>query len=225
MINYICEKIPMNLFVGKAVIIRWVVVAVIVMAAMIWGYFIMTAARPHELLLPVYGERNADSTDHTIPDFTVTSQDGKTVTQRNFKGKIYVSDFFFTTCQGICPLMSDQLVRVADRYANNDHVLLLSHTSKPEEDSLPVLKKYAQQHHADPAKWYFVTAPKKVINSLARNAYLVGGTSGSGDEEFVHTQYLVLVDPEKRIRGFYDGTDSVEVDKLIDDIAVLLKEE
>lgn len=212
------------MWVGKAVIIRWAVVAVIVFAAMIWGYFIITENQIKESSLPVYGQRNGDSTDHTISTFSLKDQDGKIITQSDFNGKIYVADFFFTTCEGICPLMSDQMERIAGKFKGNTNVLLLSHTVKPEEDSVPVLKTYAKNHNADSSQWHFVIGEKSVINKLARTSYLVGGTEGNETSDFVHTQYFALIDPQKRIRGFYDGTDSIEVNKLISDIDILLKE-
>lgn len=213
------------MWVGRAVIFRWSVVAVIVFAAMIWGYFIITGNQIKESALPVYGQRNPDSTDHIISNFSLTDQDGKIITEADFKGKIYVADFFFTNCEGICPLMSDQMERIAGKFKGNTSVLLLSHTVKPEEDSISVLKEYSKNHNADSTQWHFVTGEKKVINKLARSSYLVGGTEGEESSDFVHTQFFALIDPIKRIRGFYDGTDSTEVNKLIGDIEILLKEE
>ena len=213
------------MWVGKAVIFRWSVVAVITFSAMVWGYFIITGNQVKESLLPVYGQRNNDSTDHVVSNFSLTDQDGKIITEENFNGKIYVADFFFTTCEGICPMMSDQMERIAAAFKENKLVMLLSHTVKPEEDSIPVLKEYAQKHSADSSQWYFVTGEKRVINKLARTSYLVGGAEGEEASDFVHTQFFALIDPQKRIRGFYDGTDSVEVNKLIGDIGILLREE
>ena len=212
------------MWVGKAVIFRWSVVAVIVLAAMVWGYFIITGSSIKISSLPVYGMRNNDSTDHTIADFSLINQEGKIITQDDFKDKIYVADFFFTNCEGICPLMSKQMERIANRYEGVSNFRLLSHTVKPEEDSITVLKKYAEDHHAETSQWYFVTGSKKDINKLARISYIVGGTNGNDSADFVHTQYFTLIDTQKRIRGFYDGTDSLEVDKLIGDIAILLRE-
>jgi protein SCO1/2 len=209
---------------GKQVLFRWIMVAIVFLSAVTWGYFIITENVPGELKLPVYGQRNDDSTYHKIVSFSLTDQDGREVTEENFENKIYVADFFFTTCPGICPIMSDQLVRVAEKYKDNDQVLLLSHTVKPEEDSVPVLKAYAKEHHADSSKWYFVTGPKHEINALAEKSYLVGGTEGVSDDEFVHTQFFALIVMEKRSRGFYDGTDSADVSKLLEDIDILLSE-
>ena len=213
------------MWVGKAVIFRWSVVAVIVLAAMVWGYFIITGSEIKISALPVYGIRNSDSTDHTVANFSLINQEGKIITQDDFKDKIYVADFFFTKCEGICPLMSSQMERIANKYEGVSNFRLLSHTVKPEEDSIAVLKKYAEDHHAKTSQWYFVTGSKKDINKLARVSYIVGGTVGDDSADFVHTQFLTLIDTQKRIRGFYDGTDSLEVDKLIGDIATLLREE
>ena len=219
---------PMNKlteWVGRAVIIRWSIVAVIVLAAMIWGYFIITENTIKESSLPVYGQRNDDSTDHKIANFRLMDQDGKMITQDEFKKKIYVADFFFTTCQGICPKMSDQMERIAEAYKKSPDVLILSHTVKPEEDSVPVLKEYSRLHNADSSKWFFVTGSKYEINRLAHASYYLGGESVNDSSDFVHTQFFALIDPQKRIRGYYDGTDSSEVNKLIQDIAILQKEE
>ena len=210
------------MFVGKAVILRWVVVGLVVAGAMTWGYQIITSTRV-ESHLPVYGEHEEDGTEHKIKDFSLINQDGRTVTQDNFNDKIYVADFFFANCEGICPIMSNQLMRVDERFKNNPEVLILSHTVKPHEDSIPVLKRYAEEHEAS-SNWYFVTGDVREINELAKNSYLVGATEGDTDEDFVHTQFFTLIDPQKRIRGFYDGTDSTEVSRLIDDIGKLVAE-
>lgn len=209
------------MWVGKAVLFRWAVVAVIFIAGMIWAYNIITESSIKMSSLPVFGHRNNDSTDHVVAPFSLKDQNGNIITGDEYKNKIYVADFFFTTCQGICPVMSDQMERVAEKYKGNQNVLFLSHTVKPEEDSIPVLKQYAIDHHADDSQWHFVTGDKHVINKLAFNSYLVTDTIS----EFVHTQYFALIDKQKRIRGYYDGTDSIEVNKLIGDILMLLREE
>jgi protein SCO1 len=207
-------------WVGKAVIFRWAVVAVIVFAAMIWGYHIIKNNQASMDSLPVYGNRNADSTEHVVGNFSLINQDGRLITQEDYKDKIYVADFFFTTCQGICPVMSDQMERVAEHFRDNPNVMFLSHTVKPEEDSVAALKEYARQHHADSLRWNFVTGNVHDINRLAFFSYLVADTTS----EFVHTQFFALIDPVKRIRGYYDGTDSSEVNKLMSDINILLQE-
>jgi protein SCO1/2 len=222
---YFWQMNKLTSWVGRAVIIRWSIVAAIVLAAMIWGYFIIIGNTVKVESLPIYGQRNDDSTDHTISNFNLTDQDGRMISQDDFKNKIYVADFFFTTCEGICPKMSDQMERIAEAYKNNSEVLILSHTVKPEEDSVPVLKEYARLHKADSLKWFFVTGSRYEINRLAHSSYYLGGEGVNDSSDFVHTQFFALVDPQKRIRGYYDGTDSAEVSKLINDIAILQNEE
>lgn len=213
------------MWVGKQVIWRWSIVAFIFLGGIFYGYFVIIKNRPTVLLLPVYGEKNADGTDHRIGDFSLVNQEGNTISPDDFEDKIYIADFFFTNCEGICPIMTDQMVRIANSYMANPNVLLLSHTVKPEEDSVSILKNYAEMRNADPKKWFFVTGEKEVINKLARNSYLVAELGDTTGVDFVHTQFFALIDPEKRVRGLYDGTDSTDVTKLIDDIEILLNEE
>lgn len=168
---------------------------------------------------------------HRISDFELINQEGKKVTQKDYEGKIYVADFFFTTCPSICPKMSGQLHRVYMRYANNDEVMLLSHTVMPETDSVPVLHEYAKKYKADPKKWIFATGDKKQIYALARRSYFAvketipEEIANEGDEhDFIHTENFILIDKNKRIRGYYDGTSEKEVDRLMDEMEVLLRE-
>lgn len=171
------------------------------------------------------GKPHTDTLYHTIQPFVLINQYGDTITEKEYEGKIYVADFFFTTCQSICPKMTSQLYRVQEKFLKNDSVLLLSHTVDPEHDSVPVLARYAVQTHARPSKWNFVTGDKKHLYDLARQGYLITAMEGNGGpEDFIHSETFVLVDKERRIRGFYDGTSTVEVNKLIDDIKVLIAE-
>lgn len=210
--------------IGKPVIYRWLIVSVIVFGAIFYAYHLMMNAQPESLsALPVYGVQGADQKDHTIKAFQLTDQFNNPVSQKDFENKIYVADFIFTTCEGICPKMSDQMERVYENFKGEQDVMFLSHTVKPEEDSIPVLKAYADMHHVTNDQWRFVRGDKKVIYDLARSAYLVADSIGAGGkDDFVHTQFFVLIDTKKRIRGFYDGTDSVEVNKLIGDIDLLM---
>lgn len=177
-------------------------------------------------VLPIYGPVDEQTkANHKIADFSFINQDSKTVTQKDFDNKIYVADFFFTTCPSICPKMSTQMERVYKKFEDNPEVAFLSHTVNPQNDTPEVLKEYAVKHHANSSKWSFVTGDKKQIYDLARNSYLVDASVGDGGEnDFVHTQNFALVDKQKRIRGYYDGTDSTEVNNLIIDITILLKE-
>ena len=163
---------------------------------------------------------------HTIGDFSFTNQNGKTITQKDYKGKIYVADFFFTTCGSICPIMPTNMIDVQKAFANNPKVMILSHTVTPEIDSVPVLKKYALEKGVIDSKWNLVTGDKKDIYSMARKSYLAVKL-GKPEElyDMVHTENFVLVDAERRVRGFYDGTKKEEVKKLIEDIQWLLTED
>ena len=161
---------------------------------------------------------------HTIPAFSFTNQNGKTVTQKDYDGKVYVADFFFTTCQSICPVMTKNMIFVQDAFVKDPRVLLLSHSVLPEQDSVPVLKKYATERGVIDSKWNLVTGAKKDIYYLARKSYLIMKTGKESEMyDMVHTENLALIDTKKRIRGFYDGTKKADVDRLIVDIAWLLQ--
>jgi protein SCO1/2 len=209
----------------QSVFIRFFIVGLISLGFMYWGYKISNPTTENTYALPIFGPEGEGGKGHFISDFSFIDQQGKFVTQDNFKGKIYIADFFFTKCEGICPIMTDQMERVYEKYKTNDQVRFLSHTVKPEEDSIPVLAEYASMHGAKPDHWYFVTGDKKELYNMARESYLVTVSEGDGSaEDFVHTQFFALVDPERRVRGYYDGTDSLEVDKLISDLDILLKD-
>lgn len=162
---------------------------------------------------------------HRVGSFSLTNQDGKTITEKDYEDKIYVADFFFVTCPTICPKMTKQMGRVVDKFKSNNEVLFLSHTVMPEHDSVPVLKEYATKHNINANKWNLVTGDKKQIYDLARKTYFAAITEGDGGvDDFIHTENFVLIDKEKRIRGFYDGTSENDVDRLINDINTLLNE-
>jgi protein SCO1/2 len=159
---------------------------------------------------------------HTIADFSFTNQNGKTITQKDYEGKIYVADFFFTTCGSICPKMTTNLVEVQKAFINNPKVMLLSHTVFPEIDSVSVLKKYAIKNGVINSKWNLVTGDKKQIYAMARKSYLAVKL-GKPEElyDMVHTENFVLVDSKRRVRGFYDGTKKEDIERLIEDINFL----
>jgi protein SCO1/2 len=183
--------------------------------------------------LPIFGEKvyeakagKTDTSYHTIPDFSFINQDGKTITQKDVANSVYVTDFFFTTCHTICPIMSDQMERVYESYKGNEEVKFLSHTVDPEIDTVEQLKSYALRHNADSRQWMFLTGAKKDLYEIARKGYLMNAEEGDGGpDDFIHTQLFALIDKHRRIRGYYDGTDSLEMNKLITDIGLLLKEE
>ena len=162
---------------------------------------------------------------HKIKDFSLVNQNGEKVTNENYRDKIYIADFFFTTCQGICPIMKENMIILQDKYKDDDQVYLLSHTVTPEIDTKEVLKKYSLEKGVIDSKWNLVTGDKKQIYNLARKSYLVAEDIEESELfEMIHTENFVLVDPERRIRGFYDGTDQESMNALIYDIKVLKKE-
>lgn len=162
---------------------------------------------------------------HTIGDFSFVNQNGDTITQKNYEGKIYVADFFFTTCGSICPKMSTNLVDVQKAVLNNPKVMLLSHTVFPEVDSVSVLKAYAVKYGVVDSKWNLVTGDKKEIYKMARKSYLAVKL-GRPEQlyDMVHTENFVLVDQKRRVRGFYDGTNKEDIKRLLEDIDFLSKE-
>ncbi|MES2628095.1 MAG: SCO family protein [Bacteroidota bacterium] len=189
--------------------------------------------------LPVFGEKTpvtrtvdgkeiTDTLFHTIPAWSFTNQDGKTITDQDYKGKIYVADFFFTSCGSICPKMTRQFLRLQWKLRDDvfDDVLLLSHTVDPETDTPERLKKYGEKNEANFTKWNFVTGDKRAIYELGVNGYLVSTQEDAlAPGGFLHSEKFVLVDREGRIRGFYDGTRTEEVDRCADEIKLLLKQE
>ena len=162
---------------------------------------------------------------HRIADFSLTNQNGKTITQKDFKGKIYVADFFFTTCPSICIAMTNNLIKVQKKIKNNPHVMLLSHSVTPEIDSVAQLKKYAIDKGVIDQKWHLLTGDKKIIYELARKSYLAVKENGDGGAfDMIHTENFILVDPDRRIRGFYDGTNSDEIKRLMHELEILIHE-
>ena len=159
---------------------------------------------------------------HTIADFSLTNQNGRTITQKDYEDKIYVADFFFTTCPSICPIMTKNMNDLQRKLENDEEVLLLSHTVTPEIDSVAQLKNYAVEKGVDDAKWNLVTGDKKQIYDLARRSYLAVKTDGDGGPfDMIHTENFILVDKEKRIRGFYDGTKKEDMEQLLNDLQIL----
>ena len=163
--------------------------------------------------------------DHTIADFELINQNGQKITNKNYKDKIYVADFFFTRCQTICINMAYNMGELQNLYKKDIDIMFLSHSVTPVIDSVTVLKEYADRKGVIDGKWNITTGAKTHIYELARKSYFAVLDEGTGDEnDFIHTEQFVLVDKEKRIRGYYDGTEKEEMEKLKKDI-VLLKEE
>ncbi|WP_394974045.1 SCO family protein [uncultured Croceitalea sp.] len=159
---------------------------------------------------------------HTIADFKLINQNGDTITQKDYEGKIYVADFFFTTCPSICPIMTKNMAQIQSSILDDNNVMLLSHSVTPKIDSVPQLKKYALEKGVLDNKWNLVTGDKKQIYELARKSYFAVLNDGDGGPfDMIHTENFILVDKERRIRGTYDGTNKEEVEKLLKDLEIL----
>ncbi|RLD30101.1 MAG: SCO family protein [Bacteroidetes bacterium] len=159
---------------------------------------------------------------HRIADFSLINQNGKTITQDDYKDKIYVADFFFTTCQTICPIMTKNMHEIQKKIIADDEIMLLSHTVTPKIDTVAQLKRYADEKGVNASKWNLVTGDKKQIYELARKSYLAVKDEGDGGPfDMIHTENFMLIDKKRQIRGFYDGTDSKEIERLLKDIKVL----
>ncbi|UOQ64553.1 SCO family protein [Hymenobacter volaticus] len=191
-----------------------------------------TSTQANEERLPVLGIKHSaptspsDTLPDLVPNFTLTNQDGKTITNQTFAGKVYITDFFFATCPSICPKMQSELLRVYEANKNNSNVLFLSHTIDPAHDSIPVLRDYAERLGIkDASRWHFATAAHDTIFALAR-AYMTGAEVDKGVAGgYAHSGTFALVDSKRRVRGVYDGMEKTQVDQLIHDLPILLKEE
>ena len=162
---------------------------------------------------------------HKIAPFNLTNQNGETITEQDYQDKIYVADFFFTTCPTICPKMTANMGQLQNEFLEDSQVKFLSYSVTPQIDSVQQLKKYAVEKGVNDSKWNLVTGDKKIIYSLARKSYLAVKEDGDGGPfDMIHTENFILVDPEKRIRGFYDGTEKEDMKKLKNDIKILKRE-
>lgn len=177
----------------------------------------------------VAGKEMTDTLFHTVPDFELTNQDGKTVRGSSLKGKVFVADFFFTRCPGICKKMSSQMTRVQERFLNNPEVQIVSFSVDPENDTLAALREYADRYAIQTAKWQLLTGDKAQIYKLAKFGYFVtakenDATAQELEDQFVHTDKFVLIDKDGQIRGYYNGTNRKDVDRLLTEIDILLRE-
>jgi len=196
------------------------------------GYFGYRTS--HTRHLAIYGPSDFNPTlvatqfqesnkDYTVADFSLINQNGEIITQEHFKNKVYVTDFFFTRCPSICPIMTNNMGKLQEVFKEDDAVLFLSLSVTPELDSVPVLRKYANTKGIIDGKWHITTGDKKHIYNLARKSYFSALDEGDGGlQDFIHTTQFVLVDTEKRIRGVYDGLQVEEMDRLIADIKLLV---
>ena len=195
---------------------------ILLMAA--FYYFLFAGTDYYKVKLPVLSY---------VHDFSFTNQDGENITQKNVQGKVYVAEYFFTTCKGICPKMNANMKTVYDRFKNEPDFKIISHTCMPETDSVPLLKAYKQNllgtgnNTTTSNNWYFVTGNKDSLYKMARESYLLDNEKNNSiniQEQFIHTQFFALVDKQGRVRGVYDGLKPDELQKLNNDIEGLLKE-
>jgi protein SCO1/2 len=224
--HYICP--PMSPLLKKILIVG----SILLLPSIF--YLVLITGKNNVKTLEIFGPKEVvintktgkpDTVYHTIHPFQLIAHTGDTVTEAFVKGKIFVTDFFFATCKTICPKMSTQLMRVQDKFSQDKNVLILSHTVDPVNDTPEMLRQYAVNYRALKNKWYFLTGDKKQIYDLARHSYYLPVAEGDGGEhDFIHSEQLVLIDTQGRIRGYYDGTSRNEVDKLMDEIKVLLYE-
>lgn len=188
-------------------------------AAFMAFYYKQTRERPANNTLPFIGK---------VGPFSFTSQEGKIITEKDVDGKVRVVEYFFTTCKGICPKMNESMARVYEQYRYNNDVLLMSHTVDPKNDTAQAMMAYSQKFNADPKHWLFLTGDKQQLYNMARYSYLISAqddTTGIAiDKDFIHDNHFVLVDEENNVRGFYDGLQKNEVDKLIKDIKFVLED-
>lgn len=193
----------------------------IVLSAAFMGYY-YSVMKVDVKPLPFIGEEG-----HRVAPFSFTNQLGETITEKNTEGKIYVVEYFFATCEGICPKMNENLNTVYQQFKGNSEVLFLSHTVDPDLDTPAALKAYGLQFEADPKQWFFLTGDKKALYDQARYSYLISAqddTAGvSIDKDFIHDNHFILVDRSGRIRGEYDGLITTEMTRLVADINTLLK--
>lgn len=204
---------------NKKTVIFLVGFFIVLSAAFMTYYYSVTKVKKPQL--PFYGEG-----DHRVRPFSFIDQDGNTVTQESLAGKVYVAEYFFATCEGICPKMNENLNTVYQQFKGDPRVLFLSHTVDPEEDSAAALKEYAKRFEADSRQWKFLTGDKKALYDQARYSYLISAqddTAGlSIDKDFIHDNHFVLVDSNGHIRGMYDGLQAQEMIKLVNDIKSLI---
>ena len=211
----------------------------VIIISVIVAYFMITGkknTKAPDVLNPI--DLNPETVDqdllqvgqgHKIGEFSFTNQDGQPIGLKDLKGKVFVAEYFFTTCQTICPRMNDQMQRIQQAFKEETNFKILSFTVNPEVDTVEQLKRYAQEHQAIAGKWHFLTGEKTKLYEAARKYFFLlkkSEVENQGDvgSDFIHTNNFVLIDREQRIRGYYDGTNPKEVDKLIRDTKLILQE-
>ncbi len=199
--------------------------------------FISCDTKNHnEFRLPIYTPADLDpdwvdsslknSTEaHVVNDFEFINQNGLVVNEQTIEGKIYIAEFFFTTCPGICPILTKHTKKIQDEFLNDHDILILSHTVYPEHDSVSVLYAFGKQHNINSEKWHLLTGSKQDLYTISRKGYFaISYQPDLSDDGFIHTENVVLVDKQRRLRGIYNGTNVHEMNRLIEDIYLLKKE-
>ncbi|HYG20862.1 MAG TPA: SCO family protein [Ohtaekwangia sp.] len=199
-----------------------------ILAVVMTGLLFYSCAGKKEAPLPIFGEREvvgSDTVFHTIADFEFVNQDSVIVNNKTFANKIYVADFFFTSCRTICPIMKTQMLRVYDSIKSDPEVLILSHTIDPEYDTVALLRDFAERLGVKSEKWHFVTGNKDDIYKIAQTSYFATAMEDKSEPDgFIHSGAFLLIDKEQRIRGKYDGTKEEDVNRLMGDIERLKRE-
>lgn len=206
----------------------------LILAIPVLIYLFLQAFGENKFALPVFYEEGVQSEfwscdfpdgQHLIPDFSFTNQEGEIIAAEMFDGKITIANFIFTRCPSICPVMTNEMKRIQDAFENNDNIRLLSFSVDPVADSVPILKEYAERNEVKSGFWHLLTGEKTDIYQVARCGYILPVDDGDGGiEDFIHSERLVLVDPQRRIRGYYNGVQREEVDRLITELQILQKE-
>lgn len=194
---------------------------IIFFAVLVFGFYFTMSQ-----LIPGFGKSKLEPIGRLMP-FEFTSQEGKKVTEKDVENKVFVAEYFFTTCKNICPVMNTNMKAVYEKFKNEKDFLILSHTSFPEEDSVLVLKRYADSLGADPAKWIFLTGRKDSLYKQARYSYKIDDPNNNLTDikqDFIHSQFFSLVDRDGAVRNIYDGLKPSEVEKMMIEIEALLKE-
>jgi protein SCO1 len=193
-------------------------VITIIMLSALGSFWLLSNAFTQKNMLPVLGEPG-----HVAGAFSFINQDGESINEKSVNDKVTVAEYFFTSCPSICPVMNQNLKDVYEKFKQDTAFMILSHTVDPERDSVPALKKYALRYGASTPGWEFLTGDKNALYTSASRDYLLSAVD-SGNTSFIHTQYVALLDKQRRIRGFYDGTNKENILKLESDIRLLLKE-
>ena len=183
-------------------------------------YFVLTS------LVPEFGKKKIPPISYVRP-FSFIDQDGKTITDKDVAGKVYVAEYFFTTCKGICPKMNNNMKQVYEKFKNENDFLILAHTCDPEQDSAAQLKKYSDSLGVNTSRWIFLTGRKDSLYTMARISYTIDDPANNLrniDDDFLHTQFWALVDRKGDVRKIYDGLKQKEINELINDIKKLLKD-